>query len=176
MHHQHPKLMRDHYFAEVAPNQLPYTIASEQYAEEYPKFSASTVNIPQNVQNIIDPDDETVSYIFKHFFTALFTKQTAFILQTVDGMSDGIVRRFLSNLRKRRGKRHSNSKNKHFTVEMSNMRYRDEEETDQCDRTEFDKLREERSSLRKKKMLEYVELLKNSSNDDYSTKLTDNLL
>lgn len=66
--------MRDHYFAEVAPNHLPYTIASEQYAQEYPTFSASTVNIPQNVQNIIDPDDETVSLNFNTKFYSTFCK------------------------------------------------------------------------------------------------------
>lgn len=91
-------------------------------------------------------------------------------------MSNGIVRRFLSNLRKRRGKRQSKSKNRHFAVEMSNMRYQEEEEADKCDRTEFDKLREERSSMRKNKLLEYVELLKKSSDQAHSKKLADNLL
>lgn len=61
MHHEHPKLMRDYYWTKVAPNQLPYTLASEPFKGEYPLFSASKMNVSADDQEILHPEEETVS-------------------------------------------------------------------------------------------------------------------
>lgn len=45
----------------MAPNQLPYTLAAEQFKEEYPSFSASKMNVSQGDQEIVHPNEETVS-------------------------------------------------------------------------------------------------------------------
>ncbi|EFN62197.1 Bestrophin-3 [Camponotus floridanus] len=40
MHEEHPELLKDQYWDEVVPKDLPYTVASEQYRKEEPKGSA----------------------------------------------------------------------------------------------------------------------------------------
>lgn len=40
MHEEHPELLKDQYWDEVVPRDLPYTVASEQYRREEPKGSA----------------------------------------------------------------------------------------------------------------------------------------
>lgn len=40
MHEEHPELLKDQYWDEVIPKDLPYTVASEQYRKEEPKGSA----------------------------------------------------------------------------------------------------------------------------------------
>lgn len=53
MHHEHPELLRDQYWDEVFPVELPYTVAAEQYREEIPE--PSTANIE------VHPDDALIS-------------------------------------------------------------------------------------------------------------------
>lgn len=43
MHHEHPELIRDQYWDEVFPTELPYTVAAEPYRDKHPE--ASTANI-----------------------------------------------------------------------------------------------------------------------------------
>lgn len=40
MHEEHPELLKDQYWDEVVPKELPYTVASEHYRREEPKGSA----------------------------------------------------------------------------------------------------------------------------------------
>lgn len=40
MHEEHPELLKDQYWHEKVPKNLPYTVASEQYRKEEPKGSA----------------------------------------------------------------------------------------------------------------------------------------
>ncbi|XP_063910886.1 bestrophin-1 isoform X2 [Zophobas morio] len=40
MHEEHPELLKDQYWDEVVPKELPYTVASEHYRKEEPKGSA----------------------------------------------------------------------------------------------------------------------------------------
>lgn len=40
MHEEHPELLKDQYWDEVVPKNLPYTVASEQYRRQEPKGSA----------------------------------------------------------------------------------------------------------------------------------------
>lgn len=46
MHHEHPELVRDQYWDEVFPQELPYTLASEPFREQHPL--PSTANIATN--------------------------------------------------------------------------------------------------------------------------------
>lgn len=48
MHDEHPELLRDQYWEEVVPKDLPYTVASEHYRREEPKGSAETYKIKQS--------------------------------------------------------------------------------------------------------------------------------
>ncbi|XP_068083497.1 bestrophin-2 [Anabrus simplex] len=45
MHHEHPELIKDQYWDEVFPTQLPYTVASEQYREQHPQASTANIEI-----------------------------------------------------------------------------------------------------------------------------------
>lgn len=52
----HPKLVKDSYWNEVAPQKLPYTLASEGYITEYPTFSTSGTNINETDARVIQPE------------------------------------------------------------------------------------------------------------------------
>lgn len=45
MHHEHPELVRDQYWDEVFPQELPYTLASEPFREEHPQPSTANINV-----------------------------------------------------------------------------------------------------------------------------------
>ncbi|XP_030385174.1 uncharacterized protein LOC115632250 isoform X2 [Scaptodrosophila lebanonensis] len=45
MHEEHPELLRDQYWECVVPNELPYTVASENYRRDEPKGSAEKYKI-----------------------------------------------------------------------------------------------------------------------------------
>ncbi|CAH1997128.1 unnamed protein product [Acanthoscelides obtectus] len=42
MHEEHPELLKDQFWDEVVPKELPYTVASEHYRKEEPKCSADS--------------------------------------------------------------------------------------------------------------------------------------
>lgn len=47
MHEEHPELLKDQYWEEVVPKELPYTVASEHYRRSEPKGSAEMYKIKQ---------------------------------------------------------------------------------------------------------------------------------
>ncbi len=48
MHEEHPELLRDQYFEEVVPKDLPYTVAAEHYRREEPKGSAEHYKVKES--------------------------------------------------------------------------------------------------------------------------------
>lgn len=48
MHHEHPELIKDQYWDEVFPNELPYTIASERFREEHPEPSTAKIEVSKS--------------------------------------------------------------------------------------------------------------------------------
>ncbi|XP_063986612.1 bestrophin-3 [Diachasmimorpha longicaudata] len=48
MHEEHPELLKDQYWDEVVPKDLPYTVASEQYRREEPKGSAEHYKVKES--------------------------------------------------------------------------------------------------------------------------------
>lgn len=45
MHHEHPELIRDQYWDEVFPTELPYTIATEPFREKAPQPSTTNIAV-----------------------------------------------------------------------------------------------------------------------------------
>lgn len=45
MHHDHPELLKDQYWDQVLPVELPYTVATEQFREEYPLPSTANIEV-----------------------------------------------------------------------------------------------------------------------------------
>lgn len=45
MHNEHPELLQDKFWNEVVPDELPYTVASENYRKYEPKGSAENFKI-----------------------------------------------------------------------------------------------------------------------------------
>lgn len=73
MHEEHPELLKDQYWEEVVPTELPYTVASEHYRRYEPKGSAENYKvkqadamyaniIPSKRQNFDDMYADYVSY------------------------------------------------------------------------------------------------------------------
>lgn len=48
MHEEHPELLKDQYWEEVVPKDLPYTVASEHYRRHEPKGSAETYKVKES--------------------------------------------------------------------------------------------------------------------------------
>ncbi|XP_033240022.1 bestrophin-4 isoform X2 [Drosophila pseudoobscura] len=48
MHHDHPELLKDQYWDEVFPNELPYTIAAERFRENHPEPSTAKIEVPKS--------------------------------------------------------------------------------------------------------------------------------
>ncbi|XP_043477713.1 bestrophin-4 [Leptopilina heterotoma] len=53
MHHEHPELIRDQYWDEVFPIELPYTAASEPFREEHPEPSTANIQLSAAQQEIL---------------------------------------------------------------------------------------------------------------------------
>lgn len=47
MHEEHPELLKDQYWEEVVPKDLPYTVASKHYRRHEPKGSAETYKVKE---------------------------------------------------------------------------------------------------------------------------------
>lgn len=47
MHEEHPELLKDQYWEEVVPKDLPYTVASEHYRRHEPKGSAENYKVKE---------------------------------------------------------------------------------------------------------------------------------
>lgn len=50
MHEEHPELLKDQFWEEVVPHNLPYTIASEHSRRFIPKGSAEDYKVKENEQ------------------------------------------------------------------------------------------------------------------------------
>ncbi|CAB3228351.1 unnamed protein product [Arctia plantaginis] len=53
MHHEHPELIRDQYWDEVFPAELPYTLATENQREAHPEPSTSRVAVPLRQRSMV---------------------------------------------------------------------------------------------------------------------------
>ncbi|CAL4124484.1 unnamed protein product, partial [Meganyctiphanes norvegica] len=58
MHAEHPELIQDIYWDEVFPQELPYTIASEQYRRDPPQGSTFDMEIPEADQEFLPMVEE----------------------------------------------------------------------------------------------------------------------
>lgn len=72
MHEEHPELLKDQFWDEVVPKDLPYTVASEHYRREEPKGSAEHYKVKTQdamYANLITPrkshiiDDMYADYV-----------------------------------------------------------------------------------------------------------------
>lgn len=52
MHHEHPELIRDQYWDEIFPTELPYTAASEAYREQPPEPSTAGIQLSAAQQEL----------------------------------------------------------------------------------------------------------------------------
>lgn len=79
MHSEHPELIQDLYWDEVFPQELPYTIAAEQFRREPPQGSTANIEVSEQEQEflpIVEEDDEDIQesmsginvskYMFQH--------------------------------------------------------------------------------------------------------------
>jgi len=71
MHEEHPELLKDQYWEEVVPKDLPYTVASECYRRAEPKGSAQDYKVKESdalYANLMPsrklaPDDVYADYV-----------------------------------------------------------------------------------------------------------------
>lgn len=74
MHEEHPELLKDQYWDEVVPKELPYTVASEHYRRNEPKGSAEFYKVKESdalyanllhSRKSVAPDDVYADYVSK---------------------------------------------------------------------------------------------------------------
>ena len=53
MHHEHPELIKDQYWDEVFPTELPYTVGAEQFREEHPEPSTANIEVTKANAEVI---------------------------------------------------------------------------------------------------------------------------
>lgn len=63
MHNEHPELTQDMYWEEVFPQELPYTVAAEQYKRDPPMGSTANLQVPEAEQEFLpiveeEPEDK----------------------------------------------------------------------------------------------------------------------
>ncbi|XP_072757298.1 bestrophin-4 isoform X2 [Anoplolepis gracilipes] len=67
MHHDHPELIRDQYWDEIFPTELPYTAAAQPFREEHPEHSTAGIQLSAAQQELqpssvkiedLAPDDQ----------------------------------------------------------------------------------------------------------------------
>lgn len=55
MHHEHPELVRDQYWDEIFPQELPYTVASQAFKDTHPLPSTANIAVRPQDKEIIGP-------------------------------------------------------------------------------------------------------------------------
>uniref|UniRef100_A0A0P4WQM3 Bestrophin homolog n=1 Tax=Scylla olivacea TaxID=85551 RepID=A0A0P4WQM3_SCYOL len=60
MHNEHPELTQDLYWDEVFPQELPYTVAAEQYKRDPPMGSTANLRVPETEQEFIPTLEEVL--------------------------------------------------------------------------------------------------------------------
>ena len=55
MHDQHPRLVHDQFWADLAPEELPYTVASEKYRGDHPQASTTNIVTDSTQNKIVYP-------------------------------------------------------------------------------------------------------------------------
>ena len=71
MHHEHPELIRDQYWDEVFPTELPYTAATEPFREEHPQPSTAGIQLSAAQQELLPSSvriDEMIPPDYHHKF------------------------------------------------------------------------------------------------------------
>ncbi|XP_014209410.1 bestrophin-4 [Copidosoma floridanum] len=66
MHHEHPELIRDQYWDEVFPTELPYTAAAEQFREEHPEPSTAGIQLSA-AQQELQPSSVRIDELEKEY-------------------------------------------------------------------------------------------------------------
>lgn len=60
MHHEHPELIRDQYWDEVFPSELPYTLATEHQREEHPEPSTAKISVAPRQRSMVTVNPSSV--------------------------------------------------------------------------------------------------------------------
>jgi hypothetical protein len=66
MHHEHPELIKDQYWDEVFPAQLPYTVETEQFREEHPQPSTANIDVSKSAAEIVVPSSVKIDDLADH--------------------------------------------------------------------------------------------------------------
>ncbi|ODM95962.1 Bestrophin-2, partial [Orchesella cincta] len=74
MHNNHPELLRDQYWDEVFPTELPHTVASEMYRDEPPLPSTANIHVSKDDGEIISPP--SVKSIFHMSESGIFMRSS----------------------------------------------------------------------------------------------------
>lgn len=85
MHEEHPELLKDQYWDEVVPKELPYTVASEHYRREEPKGSAENYKVKASdalYANLVTPKKIVVDDMYADYVSDIVCGQFLFCVSS----------------------------------------------------------------------------------------------
>lgn len=85
MHEEHPELLKDQYWDEVVPKELPYTVASEHYRREEPKGSAENYKVKASdalYANLVTPKKIVVDDMYADYVSDIVCGQFLFCVNS----------------------------------------------------------------------------------------------
>lgn len=63
MHHEHPKLIKDRYWGNMAPQTLPHTLASGETEQDIPVHSTTNINVKLKDQDFYSPEKTSMDTV-----------------------------------------------------------------------------------------------------------------
>lgn len=82
MHNEHPELIQDIYWEEVFPQELPYTVAAEQFRRDPPQGSTANLEVPEHEQEFLpvveEEEDEGIHESMSGINVSIFGNVTCF--------------------------------------------------------------------------------------------------
>ncbi|CAH0560100.1 unnamed protein product [Brassicogethes aeneus] len=153
IHQQHPKLMKDAYWAETAPNSLPYTIASQSYMNGGRTESTKNITVKANELDLLIPDSkDEVEGRYNRNSTALDSVRNLFGRKRVRGIP---LKSVSHNTDRPERLQNIPDLNDYLESDITNP-------TKNYDNysAEYEKLKKQRLEAHKQKILKYLELIK----------------
>ncbi|XP_066147052.1 bestrophin-4-like [Euwallacea fornicatus] len=159
IHQDHPKLMKDYYWQQTAPDSLPFTVASQQYMGETVVQSTQNIKVKKTDQDLIIPEGknhsgQTSKSLWSTLSRALFRRRQ-------HGDNGYYLRRIAiddnADIFDEINTYEDEGPNKIRIPTYPKKLFNEDVE-------EFEKLRQQRLEKQREKLLKYIKLLKESKN------------
>nr|XP_022910491.1 bestrophin-1-like [Onthophagus taurus] len=171
IHEEHPKLMQDQYWNSSVPRHLPYTIGSEKYIEDIPNHSTDKMTVTKDEAEVLPPGGKrSKSDSFKRNQPSLIRRLLRGQSPSNDDDKDKSIIA-LTSIDVPDNKPSSPISSSNISTSTKTQL----EEEDRPETIDFEKLKNLRQLLLKQKVVKYMELMKEHTNEEEG-KILDEIL